>query len=354
MTDNGGLWTPGSPPGAGRPAARPSLRILLVKLSSLGDVVQTLPVIHDLQARFPGVRVDWVVEEGFAPLLREVPTLDRVLPIGERRWRRDRWSPAVRQERRAFLRLLREQPYDAVLDLQGLVKSALVARRARLAPGGFTATFGNRSELCGYEWPVRYLLQRTVPMPRRIHAVARTRWLAAGAMGYDTAVVEQPPVYPWPRSEPAGRPQVVFAHGTTRADNEWPEANWRELAGRLAAAGFDIVLPQAGAREAQFVQRLADALGDAVQVLPPMNLAALLRRMAGTSGLVGVDSGVAHMGVALGLPLVQIFSQPRVWRAGPVGQPHQKAVGGDHVPGVDEVWSAWQACWDAQPAPVSA
>jgi heptosyltransferase-1 len=80
-----------------------------------------------------------------------------------------------------------------------------------------------------------------------------------------------------------------------------------------------------------------------------MDLTGLLQRMAGASTLIGVDSGVAHMGVALGLPLVQIFSQPRVWRAGPVGRPHQQAVGGDHTPDVDEVWQAWQACWAARP-----
>lgn len=324
------------------------MRILIVKLSSLGDVVQTLPVVHDIQAHFPAATVDWVVEEAFAPLLRHAPTITRVLPVGQRRWRKRRWSAGVRRERREFLQLLRQESYDAVLDLQGLLKSALVARQARLAPGGFTASFGNASELCGYEWPVRFLVDRALPMPRRIHAVARTRWLAASALGYPTSVVEQPPVYPWARDARPGAAQVVFAHGTTRADNEWPEAHWRALGERFAAAGFEILLPQAGAREGEFAQRVAAAIGGAAQVLPPMNLAQLLARMAGTSGLVGVDSGIAHMGVALGLPLVTIFSQPRAWRAGPVGQPHQRAVGGEHVPDVDEVWSAWRACWDAR------
>jgi heptosyltransferase-1 len=164
-------------------------------------------------------------------------------------------------------------------------------------------------------------------------------------------VVDTPPVYPWARSDTADVPQVLFAHGTTRADNEWPEANWVALGRRFAAAGFRILLPQAGEREAAFARRVADALGAAALVLPPMNLQVLLARMAQASGLVGVDSGVAHMGVALGLPVVQIFSQPRVWRAGPVGQPHQAAVGGDHVPEVDEVWTAWSACWAARALP---
>ena len=326
------------------------MRVLIVKLSSLGDVVQTLPVVHDIQAHLPGAAVDWVVEEAFAPLLRTARTVSRVLPVAQRRWRKSRWAPAVRHEQRDFVRSLREQSYDAVLDLQGLIKSTLVARKARLAPGGFTATFGNRSELCGYEWPVRYLVQRTVPMPKRIHAVARTRWLAAGALGYATEVVERPPVYPWSSEPGPGKPQVIFAHGTTRTDNEWPQERWRALGQRFAQEGFDVLLPQAGAREAQFARELAADIGPAAQVLPPMDLAALLARMAQASTLVGVDSGISHMGVALGLPLVQIFSQPRVWRAGPVGVAHQHAVGGEHVPGVEEVWTAWQACWAARAA----
>lgn len=325
------------------------MRILIVKLSSLGDVVQTLPVVHDLRAHLPQAQVDWVVEEAFAPLLRRAPTIARVLPLAQRRWRKSPWSAGVRQEKQAFLQALREVPYDAVLDLQGLVKSSLVARQAKLAPGGFTATFGNRSELCGYEWPVRYLVHRTVPMPRRIHAVARTRWLAGAALGYGTEVVEQPPVYPWPRAVADVPPQVVFAHGTTRADNEWPLEHWQQLGRLFVAAGFRVVLPQAGEAEAQFAQKVAAALDGAAEVLPRMDLATLLDRMGRASGLVGVDSGIAHMGVALGLPLVQIFSQPRVWRAGPVGQPHQAAVGGDHVPGVAETWAAWQGCWAAAP-----
>lgn len=325
------------------------MRILVVKLTSLGDVVQTLPVLHDIRTHVPDARIDWAVEEPFAGLLRQAPTLERVLPVAQRRWRKQPWAESVRRERRAFEQELRQQSYDAVIDFQGLVKSALVARQARLTPRGFTATYGNRSELCGYEWPVRFMVKRTVAMPRRIHAVARYRWLAAGALGYGSEVLERPPVYPWLRSPAPARPQVLFAHGTTRADNEWPEENWRALGERFAGAGFDVLLPQAGAREAAFAARLGQALDGAAQVLPPLDLTALLQRMAGASGLVGVDSGVAHMGVALGLPLVQIFSQPRVWRAGPVGQAHQQAVGGDHVPSVDEVWDAWQACWAARP-----
>lgn len=331
------------------------MRILVVKLSSLGDVVQTLPVLHDIDRHLPDARIDWVVEEAFAPLVRRAQRLERVLPIAQRRWRKSRRTPETRAQQREFDEALRREAYDAVIDCQGLIKSALVARRARLAPGGFSATFGNASELCGYEWPVRWILKRSVPMPRRIHAVARTRLLAARALGYDhPQLLEAPPVYPWPRHEAAQPPQVLLAHGTTRADNEWPAAHWIDIGRRLAEGGFAVLLPQASPAEERLAGEVAAAIGPAARVLPRMGLPALLDVMQGTSGLVGVDSGVAHMGVALDLPVVEIFSQPRAWRAGPVGRPHQMSVGGERAPTPHAVWDAWQACWQAQPAPVAA
>lgn len=327
------------------------MNILLVKLSSLGDVVQTLPVLHDVHARFPDARIDWVVEEAFADLVRRAHGVERVLPVAERRWRKSRWAAPTRAEIRAHRASLREVAYDAVIDCQGLVKSAWFARQARLAPGGFSATFGNASELCGWEWPVRVMLQRPIPMPVRIHAVARTRLLAARALGYESSGIhEQAPVYPWRAAPTAQPPQVMLAHGTTRPDNEWPRAAWTELARRLANDGFEVLLPQASEAERALGDAVVAEVGGAARVLPRMNLAGLLDVMAGCAGLVGVDSGLSHMGVALDLPLVQVFSQPRVWRAGPVGRPHQRAVGGDAAPGVDAVWQAWQACWRERPA----
>lgn len=316
------------------------MKILLVKLSSLGDVIQTIPVVHDILTAYPQAQIDWVVEEAFAPLVERVKGLLRVVPIGERRWRKSKRDPTTRREKAAFIQHLQSETYDAVIDFQGLIKSALVARQARITPTGFRTTYANASEACSYEWPVRWLLDRSVPMPKRIHAVARYRRLAALALGYE---LREPPVYRLVHGELAN-PQrtVVFAHGTTRADNEWPEADWCKLGQRLITDGFQIALPQSGTHELELAQRLASALGPAAIVWPAMDLAQVLDHMAQAVGVIGVDSGLSHMAVALDLPHVQIFSQPRAWRAGPVGQLHQVAVGGDAPPSVDTVWQAWR------------
>jgi heptosyltransferase-1 len=325
------------------------VKVLIVKLSSLGDVIQTLPVAQDVRRAFPQATVDWVVEEGFADLLQSVPGLRRVLVCAQRRWRKTPLSASVRAERQAFGARLREDAYDAVIDCQGLIKSAWVARQARLAAGGFTATFGNASELCGYEWPVKWMLQRLVPMPRQVHAVARTRLLAAGALGYGSApFMAEPPLYPFaPLAQPAERAGVWLCHGTTRADNEWPLEHWAELGRRLLDAGHTLRIPQASDREAAWGQALAQRLGVGAELLPRLKLSQLWPLMAQSRGVVSVDSGLGHLAVALDLPVVQLFSQPRIRRAGPLGRAHQTAVGGDHAPSVDETWQAWLRCAQA-------
>ncbi len=325
------------------------MRVLIVKLSSLGDVIQTLPVVHDLLTHVDPVAVDWVVEEAFAPLLGEVIGLDRVIAYAGRRWRLRPIATETRRERSAFVAQLRREPYDAVIDCQGLIKSALVARRARLSPNGHRYTYANRSELCGYEWPVRYMLDRPIAMEWRVHAVRRSRLLAARALGYDIGESVSRVDWRFPLPDSTSR-DVLLAHGTTRSDNEWPEPRWADIGQRLAGAGFRVVLPQVGAVEAQRVQRIASAIGPGVEILPAMALDALARRVATCSGVIGVDSGLSHLAVALDLCHVQIFSQPRVWRAGPVGSAHQLPVGGESAPSAEAVWNAWEQVWAARPA----
>lgn len=325
------------------------MRLLIVKTSSFGDVIQTLPTLHDMRQAFPQATFDWVVEEAFAPLLRaHVPGLSRVIPVALRRWRKRPFDAANRAERAAFLTMLRAEAYDAVIDFQGLLKSALIARRARLAPGGWRATYGNGSEDCGWEWPVRYMVQRPQPMPPRIHSVLRVRRLAALALGY--APREDGICYDELQVQPrAPDRSVMLVHGTTRVENEWPFEHWVQIGQRLAAQGLPVSVPQANAAEAALAERLCAAIGPAAQVLPRMNLADMATQMAGCVGVIGVDSGLSHLAVALDLPHVQIFSQPRIWRAGPLGCPYQLAVGGEAAPDADTVWQAWTTAWERFP-----
>jgi heptosyltransferase-1 len=315
------------------------VRVLIVKLSSLGDVVHTMPVVHDILGAHPGAVIDWVVEPGFAPLVRRVRGVERTLECALRRWRRAWWTRAVRDEWRTFREALRRHRYDAVIDFQGLTKSALVARLAR----GTRYGLANRTEGSGYEAPARWLVDHAIDMPPHIHALDRARLLAARALGYELRGTPQFGLQP--RPAPTSGRTLVFVHGTSRDDKLWPEANWIALGRRLVEDGWRIALPQAGADELARAQRIAAGIGPAGEVWPAMLLDALADRMGAAQGVIGVDSGLSHIAVALGLPHVQIYNFPTAWRTGPRpehGHAHQVAVEGRPTPDADAVLAAWQ------------
>ena len=318
------------------------MRILVVKLSSLGDVVHALPVVADIRAARPEATIDWVVEPGIAPLLARVRGLADMIELPLRRWTRNGWlAAATRGEMRAFARRLRRDRYDAVLDLQGLTKSALVSLLAR----GPSFGLANRTEGASHEWPTRFLATRAIRVEPHSHALDRARELVAAALG---TRIDAPPSFGL-RARPVAAPErertVVLVHGTSRADKLWPEASCIELGRRLLATGQRVALPRADGEEAARATRLAAALGDAAEVWPAMDLGALIDRMAATGGAIGVDSGPSHIAVALDLPHVQIYNHPTAWRTGPQarhGHRHQVSVEAQPTPSVDAVWDAWQ------------
>jgi heptosyltransferase I len=332
------------------------VKILLVKLSSLGDVVHSLPVVQDIRAAFPGAQIDWVVEKSFAPLLALNPNLHRIIACEIRRWRTAPLAAATRREWRAFQTELQRDAYDAVIDLQGLTKSAFVSWQARLAPGGRRYALANQTEGSGYEAPTRWVADVAIRVAPHTHAVQRSRELAAGALGYTP---ESNPDFGLNRlSAQEQRAQaapeiiaswIVFVHGTSRADKEWPLANWIALGRRFIAAGYRLALPHGNANEQATSRAIADALNDGEPVhaivWPLLLLDALTRELAGCAGVIGVDSGVSHIAVALGLPQVQLYNFDTAWRTGPnTGAGRQVSVFAQPAPSVDAVWQAWLGC----------
>ena len=314
------------------------VRILIVKLSSLGDVVHAMPVVHDIHAAHGDAVIDWVVEPGFAPLVRRVEGVHSAIECALRRWRTRWWTAEVRREWRAFRAALTSERYDAVIDLQGLTKSALIARMAN----GTSYGLANRTDGAGYEPPARWLVDRAIHIEPHIHALDRSRVLAARALGY---AVDGPPQFGLHSRLPAeAQRTLVFVHGTSRDDKLWPEANWIAIGRRAIEAGWRIALPHAGDAELARAQRIATALGPACEVWPAMNLDALTDRLGATQGVIGVDSGLSHIATALDLPHVQIYNFPTAWRTGPQaahGHLHQVSVEAQPTPDIETVWNAW-------------
>lgn len=269
------------------------MNVLLVKMSSLGDIVHTLPAVQDAAQR--GVRFDWVVEETYRAVPALAEGVDNVVPVALRRWRRTPLKHA--REIGTFHHRLRHRRYDLVLDAQGLMKSAVVTRWASGRDrAGFDAA-GARERLAtlGY--------RRRLRVPRGEHAIVRARRLFAVALGYER-----------PRASPRfglrapttpRRNDLVLAHGATWRTKLWPEAFWVDLARRAAAAGLRPLLPWLGAERARAL-RIAAAVPQAA-LCPPADLAAVLELVAQARCVVGVDSGIGHFAAALGRPTVMVF-----------------------------------------------
>jgi heptosyltransferase-1 len=270
-----------------------------------------------------------------------------------------------------------------VIDLQGLTKSALVSRLARMAPGGKRYALANRTDGSSYEAPTRWLADVAVPVTPHSHAVARSRELCAKALGYAWDPL-QPGIVHFGLSalastafsaikseahQPSLPPTVAFVHGTSRADKQWPEAHWVALAQLLVHAGYGIALTHGSEDEFARSQRIAagveqgiakskaEAAGNAsnaaaspvanlVQLWPRLSLDALTDRMAHTAGVIGVDSGLSHIAVALNLPHVQLYNFDTAWRTGPTvsmgTSVRQCSVFALPQPSVAQVWQAWQ------------
>ena len=317
------------------------MNILIVKLSSLGDVVHAMPAVQDILASLPGARVDWVVERGFAPLLQRCAGVHRVIPCELRRWRKAPLSHDTRVAWRAFRAELKREAYDAVIDLQGLTKSALVSHMARLAPGGKRYALANRTEGSGYEAPTRWVADVTVPVDPQSHAVQRSRAMCAAALGYAVPATLR---YGLVMATSKAQDCVALIHGTSRADKLWPEASWVELGRRLLAQGHSVALPHGSDEERERSERLAQALGPRAEVWPRLSLDALAERLAASAGVIGVDSGLSHIAVALDLPHVQVYNFDTAWRTGPLPQAaRQRSVFAEPAPSVEAVWQAWNA-----------
>ncbi len=285
------------------------MQVLLIKTSSMGDVIHSLPALSDAHAAIPGLHVDWVVEEAFADLAGRHPAVRRVLPCALRRWRQHplrAWRSGQWPE---FRDALREHEYDAVIDAQGLLKSAFLTRRARGPKYGLDRRSA-REPLSAR------VLDHPLPVPWGLHAISRVRQLFAAALDYP--VPEGPPDYGLPRAQPPrslarGPVDLLFCHGTTWATKHYPEPFWRELARLASNAGHRVHLPWGNDVEHRRAERLARGL-PGVEVLPSLSLSALTEQMLDWDAFIAVDTGLAHLAAAAGMAGLALYgpTDPRL------------------------------------------
>ncbi|WP_394550179.1 lipopolysaccharide heptosyltransferase 1 [Pantoea sp. SGAir0180] len=279
------------------------MHVLIVKTSSMGDVLHTLPALTDAMHALPGIRFDWVVEENFAQIPAWHPAVDKVLPVAIRRWRKHWFGSEQREERVRFKRDLQSRHYDVVIDAQGLIKSAaLVTRLAKGVKHGLDSRSA-REPFASWWYDKKH------EVSKKQHAVERTRELFAKSLGYEKPQTQGDYAIAghFPNVALQGEnAYLVFLHATTRDNKHWPESHWRELIERLQPTGLRVKLPWGAEHEHQRAIRLAEGL-EHVEVLPKLTLENVAYELAGARAVISVDTGLSHLTAALNRPNITLY-----------------------------------------------
>lgn len=300
----------------------------MVKLSSLGDVLHNIPIVWDLRSRLPNAQIDWVVEEGYVYLLQPLLTregfrgIDRIIPFGLRRWRKNLLSADNCRQFFAFKKDLQQVSYDLIIETQGILKSALVCALAKKSPNAVIAGLANATDYSGYEPLARNFYNQLVQVPAQCHAIDRSRWVMCSAIDSPLITREESPQFysveftrGIPKTNVLGlnSPYVLFFHSTARAAKRWPNKNWIELGKALAARGYQIVLPWGNSAEREVSHLIAAQIpGAFVTVAFSIEEAFLV--INGAALTVGVDTGLTHLAAVLNKPTVEIYCDSPRWK----------------------------------------
>ena len=321
-------------------------RILIVRTSSLGDLVHMLPAVSDIARHVPDARIDWIVEENFAEVPSWHPAVHEVIPVAHRRWRKSWWSPQTRTERAALRRNLAARRYDIVLDMQALMKSVWLVRQTHGERHGLDRKSA-REPLASFFYDVRHTVKFWQP------AITRQRELAASVFGYR---YEGPPDFglqAFTDGQPV-EPYAVIMPSASRPDKLWPPEDWHAVFDRLQEHGLDLKLLAGNDAEAARGQALIAGRHGA-GVLPRMNLTDIARIVARARIMVGLDSGLTHLSAGLGRPTIGIYKASTPVRTPLQGAAYTASLGErGSAPSAQTVLSAVEQALDySKPAPLT-
>ena len=306
-------------------------KILLVKLSSLGDVLHNLPIVWDLRSRLPNAQIDWVVEEGYVHLLQPLLSrngfrgIDRIIPFGLRRWKKNLLKRSTWQEFFIFKKQLQEVTYDVIIETQGLLKSAIVCSLASKSSNAVVAGLANATEFSGYEPIARSFYNQSVQVPTQCHAVDRSRWVMCSALDWSLVGRDNASkFYPEPYVDALHAsstsvlnklqsPYVLCFHSTAREAKRWSNENWIILGKELSSKGYQIVFPWGSAAEREVSVQIASQIPGAI-VPPAFSIEDAFSVIAGAALTVGVDTGLTHLAAVLGKPTVEIYCDSPRWK----------------------------------------
>ena len=311
-------------------------KILLVKLSSLGDVLHNLPIVWDLRERLPNAQIDWIIEEAYVPLLAPLQTtenfrgIDRIIPVAFRRWRKSLLSLRAWREFFAMRQMLQSTSYDVVIETQGLLKSALVCALAKKSDTAIVAGLGNATEYSGYEPLARSFYNQSVHVPVKCHAIDRSRQVMCSAFDwpllnrtdkpprfYPTEFVKHLPVLAIEGLKKATNGSlmlyIVCFHSTARAAKRWPNESWVDLGKALANHGYQLIFPWGSTAERKVSELIASQISGAI-VPRAISIEEAYALIAHAALTIGVDTGLTHLAAVLGKPTVELYCDSPTWK----------------------------------------
>ena len=289
------------------------MRVLVVKTSSMGDVIHTLPAIEDATKAIPGIKFDWLIEEGFQEIPAWHDSVDKVIPIGLRRWRKS-WPKAfLSSETKLFLKRLREKKYDVVIDAQGLIKSAVPAKFTKGIICGFDKSSAREGMAARF-------YDRKFAIDKSLHAIERVRRLFALSLGYEYQNT-LPSVKLNLNAGLEEKKGFLFLHGTTWPSKHWPDDSWLELGRLLKEKGEAIYLPWATDQEKDRAEWLGKELN--ISVLPKLSLTEIAELMLKAKAVVGVDTGLTHLAALLDVRSIGIYGSTDEGLTGAMGVNHK-------------------------------
>lgn len=270
------------------------MKVLVVKTSSMGDVIHTLPALTDAKNAIPNIQFDWVVEENFNEIPHWHSAVGNVVPLAIRRWRKNLCKHQTWLEWQHYLKRLRSVEYDAVIDAQGLIKSAVFAtKQSKGTKYGYdkhSAREGLSSLFYDHTFNIAY----------QQHAVERIRRLFAMSLNYTVPDrLGDYGITPYFAKKSENSTVYLLAiHATTRVDKHWKEDYWQEVIRELSIQGIEVRLPWGNAQEWERAVRLAETNTN-VTVLPKLSLTELAEQIAGAKAVLSVDTGLSHLAAAL-------------------------------------------------------
>lgn len=277
------------------------MKVLIVKMSSMGDLIHTLPALTDAKKAIPGIQFDWVAEEGFAEIPLWHPAVDKVIPIAFRRWRKNLFRSIKNGEWLNFIGTIKECEYDYIIDAQGLIKSAAVTALAHGKCHGMNANSCKESLAA-------FFYSHCHAINKQAHAIERVRHLFAKALNY--SFQENTLDYGLSAENfiatDRTKPYLVFLHGTSADNKLWPLVQWQSLTQLANTHHYEVYLPWGNEQERVRAEKIA-AQSDSCHVLPKMNLTDIASVLANASAMVGVDTGLAHLAAALSIPGITLY-----------------------------------------------